>query len=130
MTRIFFVTSLFLWFATANIILPFLAWPGQALILPILPIKHRAGYSVVFVPMMAAVTAWFIFRFLQQESAAGRQRRRQRNEYLPSIIKELVSTAAPQKSLVELEIQLEELSQLRHILKIAMQDQDDWFVPL
>ncbi|EMD61783.1 hypothetical protein GGP41_002706 [Bipolaris sorokiniana] len=75
---------------------------------------------------MAAVTAWFIFRFLQQESAAGRQRRRQRNEYLPSIIKELVSTAAPQKSLVELEIQLEELSQLRHILKIAMQDQDDW----
>jgi hypothetical protein len=83
----------------------------------------------VFVPAMAAVAAWFIFRFLQQESAAGRQRRRQRNEYLPSIIKELVSTAAPQKSSTELEIQPEELSQLRHILKIAMQDQDDWFVP-
>ncbi|RMZ67036.1 SCO2- involved in stability of Cox1p and Cox2p [Pyrenophora seminiperda CCB06] len=130
MTRIFFAASLFLWFATANIILPFLAWPGQALVFPVLPIKHRAGYSVVFVPAMAAVAAWFIFRFLQQESATMRQRRRERNEYLPSIIKELVSTAAPQKSSTELEIQPEELSQLRHILKIAMQDQDDWFVPL
>lgn len=130
LTRIFFAVSLFLWFATANIILPFLAWPGQALIFPLLPIKHRAGYSVIFVPAITAVAAWYIFRLLQRESATGRQRRRQRNEYLPSVIEELASTAAPQKSSTELEIQPEELSQLRHILKIAMQDQDDWFVPL
>jgi len=79
---------------------------------------------------MTAVAAWFIFRFLQQESATGHQRRRQRNEYLPSVVKELVSTAAPQKSSTEFEIQPEELSQLRHISKIAMQDKDDWFAPL
>jgi len=77
--RLFFAAILFLWFDTANIILPFLAWPGQALIFPVLPIKFRAGYSIVFVPLITAATAWFIFRFLQQESAAERQRRHERN---------------------------------------------------
>lgn len=127
---IFFAASLFLWFATANIILPFVAWPGQALIFPILSIKYRAGYSVVFVPAIAVVTSWFIFRFLQQESATTRQRRREGNKYLASLIKELASTAGPHKFSAELEIQPEELSQLRCILDIAMQDEDDCFVPL
>ncbi|CAG1983986.1 unnamed protein product [Fusarium graminearum] len=94
----------------------------QALIFPILSIKYRAGYSVVFVPAIAVVTGWFIFRFLQQESATTRQRRRERNEYLPSLITELASTAGLHKSSTELEIQPEELSQPRYILDIAMQD--------
>jgi hypothetical protein len=97
---------------------------------PLLPIKHRAGYSVVIIPAITTVAGWFIFRFLQQESATMRQRRHERNEYLPSLIKELASTVGPHKDSTELEIQPEELSQLRCILQIAMQDQNDWFVPI
>ncbi|KIW80213.1 hypothetical protein Z517_06828 [Fonsecaea pedrosoi CBS 271.37] len=123
---IFFPVSLFLWFATGNIILPFLAWPGQALIFPILPIESRTRYSIVLVPLISCISIWFIYRFLQDESSTIRRRRQERNSYLPTTIQELTSTAVANKSSAELELQPEELAQLRHILEVAFQEKDDW----
>ncbi|KIX01173.1 uncharacterized protein Z518_08898 [Rhinocladiella mackenziei CBS 650.93] len=126
-TMALFALSSFLWFATGNTVAPFLTWPGLALIMAASPIAaERTPYSVFITPLLATVAYRFIVHFGNKDAAAALENRQKRNSYLPAVVQQLARDAVAPASPEDMELQPEELGQLRYFIEVANQDKDDW----
>ncbi|OAL31726.1 hypothetical protein AYO20_08119 [Fonsecaea nubica] len=127
LTLVLFAVSLFLWFATGNIVAPFLTWPGLALFMPCLPFAAKTTtYSMYVVPLLAATAYGYIVYYVHKDASAALNKRDMRNRYLPTVVKQIARDATSSVPTEGLELQLEELGQLRFLINVANQEMDDW----
>ncbi|KAH0841488.1 hypothetical protein FOPE_06683 [Fonsecaea pedrosoi] len=127
LTLVLFAVSLFLWFATGNIVAPFLTWPGLALFMPCFPFAAKTTtYSIYVVPLLAATACGYIVYYVHKDASAALEKRDMRNRYLPTVVDQIARDATSSVPTEGLELQPEELGQLRFLINVANQGMDDW----
>ncbi|KAE8320558.1 hypothetical protein BDV39DRAFT_38200 [Aspergillus sergii] len=125
--RLLFALSLFLWFATGNIIAPFVTWPGLALLVPSLPAAgSTTSHGVYTVTGLAALAYYSLTRWANKLRATTVARRETRNAVLPKVIAELQEQTKQTPTPRDLELDPELLGRLRYLIQVSLQDQDDF----
>ncbi|KAM0384975.1 hypothetical protein ACHAQC_011840 [Fusarium culmorum] len=124
-----FCGSLFLSFATANIVAPFLTWFGEALIIAVLPQANRPimTYSYAIVASLVTTSYVVITRHMDRLRGEKLARREERNAYLPSLLADMESKQLSLSQADEdREIPEDLLKSLRWQLDLSFLDNDDW----
>ena len=81
---------------------------------------------MLITPLLAALGYGYILRFVSRETATVLEARRKRNAYLPTVVQQIASEAVSPISPGDMELQPEELGQLRYFIEVGYQEKNDW----
>ncbi|OAG38728.1 hypothetical protein AYO21_07081 [Fonsecaea monophora] len=83
-------------------------------------------YSIYVVPLLAATACGYIVYYVHKDASAALEKRDMRNRYLPTVVDQIARDATSSVPTEGLELQPEELGQLRFLINVANQGMDDW----
>lgn len=121
LTLLLFGVAFVAWFGSGMIIAPLIVWGAAAAGAGLLAGGAIAGYAPLVVSV--GTIAWLVHseHRRRQRRTTERQRRGERNAYLPRVIAETRARAVPAPALQERELDDEQLAMLRYVLDRALQ---------
>jgi hypothetical protein len=103
------------------------AWPGLALVVPLLPAAgSTTRYGAYVVGSLAVVSYYLLTRWVNRLHAQYVARREKRNAILPKVVTELQKMSEQTESPRDLELDTEQLGHLRYLIQVSLQDHDDF----
>ncbi|KIW80367.1 hypothetical protein Z517_06982 [Fonsecaea pedrosoi CBS 271.37] len=84
-------------------------------------------YSIYVVPLLAATAYGYIVYYVHKDASAALKKRDMRNRYLPTVVDQIARDATGSVPTEGLELQPEELGQLRFLINVATQEMDDCY---